>query len=233
MWQNSAPEQYQCDLSLQCFEGSYFSQFLHVLLLRLAFSFVLVHDTSNQTILVKISELVAKSYQMSHKPTQSSPDQTKPRELGQEDEARRSRIRELKASWQKNFLQKIIIEGWQEESQHLQHELNNPLQQKLTLTLKSHIAAQAPCEISRGSATLCGSSVYSVCCGQLLAVGGRDRDEKYSNNIYLYHTKINCWEDISHMPTPQSWCLAIVLLDNKLMVMGGESCIINICFCSV
>ena len=40
VWQNSVPEQYQCGLSLQCFEWSYFSQqFLH------AFSLALVHDS--------------------------------------------------------------------------------------------------------------------------------------------------------------------------------------------
>ena len=211
-----------CEEALNVFSGLNSTLYFPELLPNLVF-------LDPQTILDKISELVAKSYQMIHKPTQSSPDQTKPRELGQEVEARRNRIRELKASWQKNLPQKIIIEEWQEESQRLQHELNNPLQQKLTLTWKSHIAAQAPCEISRGSATLCGSS---VCCGQLLVVGGRDRDEKYSNNIYSYNTKTNCWEDISHMPTPQSWCL-VTVLDNKLMVVRGESCIINICFCSV
>jgi len=46
VWQNSAPEQHQCGLSLQCFEGSYLSpRFLHVLILRLA-SLALVHDSS-------------------------------------------------------------------------------------------------------------------------------------------------------------------------------------------
>ena len=46
--QNIGPEQYQCGLSLQCFqEGAFFTpQFFHVLLLRLAFSFAFAHDSS-------------------------------------------------------------------------------------------------------------------------------------------------------------------------------------------
>ena len=57
--------------------------------------------------------------------------------------------------------------------------------------------------------------------GQLLAVGGCDSHTKAANNIYSYNTETNCWEVISQMHTPRSWCLAAVLLDNKLMVVGG------------
>ena len=59
--------------------------------------------------------------------------------------------------------------------------------------------------------------------GQLVAVGGRDSDGNYSNNIYSYNTRSNSWEVISHMPTPRSWCLVAVLPGNKLMVVGGET----------
>ena len=44
--------------------------------------------------------------------------------------------------------------------------------------------------------------------GQLLAVGGYDSRKKgtlqneFTNNIYSYNTETNCWEVISHMPTP-------------------------------
>ena len=58
--------------------------------------------------------------------------------------------------------------------------------------------------------------------GQLLAVGGRDSDQNYSNTIYSYNTQMNSWEIISHMPTPRSWCLLAVLPRNQLMVVGGE-----------
>ena len=59
--------------------------------------------------------------------------------------------------------------------------------------------------------------------GQLLAVGGRDADGKYSNSIYSYNTDTNSWGVISHMPTPKSWCQVAVFPGNKLMVVGGES----------
>ena len=50
VWQNSGPEQYQCGWCLQCSkEGQYLTpRFLHVLLLRLAFSFALAPDSSQQ-----------------------------------------------------------------------------------------------------------------------------------------------------------------------------------------
>ena len=50
VWQSSGPGQYQCGWCLQCSkEGQYFTPwFLQVLLLRLAFSFALAPDTSQQ-----------------------------------------------------------------------------------------------------------------------------------------------------------------------------------------
>ena len=50
VWQSSGPGQYQCGWCLQCSkEGQYLTpRFLHVLLLRLAFSFALAPDSSQQ-----------------------------------------------------------------------------------------------------------------------------------------------------------------------------------------
>ena len=50
VWQSSGPGQYQCGWCLQCSkEGQYLTpRFLHVLLLRLAFSFAVAPDTSQQ-----------------------------------------------------------------------------------------------------------------------------------------------------------------------------------------
>ena len=61
--------------------------------------------------------------------------------------------------------------------------------------------------------------------GQLVhvAVGGRDSDGKYSDNIYSYNTRSNSWEVISHMHISQYLCLVAVLPGNKLMVVGGET----------
>ena len=57
--------------------------------------------------------------------------------------------------------------------------------------------------------------------GQLLAVGGYDSQGKNTKSIFSYNTKVNCWEVISHMPTPRNLCLVAVLPGNKLIVMGG------------
>jgi len=50
VWQSSGPGQYQCGWCLQCSKGWQYltPRFLHVLLLRLAFSFALTPDTSQQ-----------------------------------------------------------------------------------------------------------------------------------------------------------------------------------------
>ena len=58
--------------------------------------------------------------------------------------------------------------------------------------------------------------------GQLLAVGEQDSDDTATDKIYLYNTKRDSWDVISHMPTPRCWCLVAVLPGNKLMVVGGE-----------
>ena len=57
--------------------------------------------------------------------------------------------------------------------------------------------------------------------GQLIAVGGRDSDNKHTSDVHRYNPSNNSWEVISHMATPRSACFAAVLLDNQLMVMGG------------
>ena len=58
--------------------------------------------------------------------------------------------------------------------------------------------------------------------GQLLAVGEQDSDDTATDKIYLYNTKRDSWDVISHMPTPRCWWLVAVLPGNKLMVVGGE-----------
>ena len=57
--------------------------------------------------------------------------------------------------------------------------------------------------------------------GQLIAVGGRDSNGKATSDIHRYSPSSNSWEVISHMATPRSLCLAAVLPDNQLMVVGG------------
>ena len=57
--------------------------------------------------------------------------------------------------------------------------------------------------------------------GNLLAIGGKDADNKETQNIHRYDPATNSWEVVSKMLVPRSQCLNAVLPDNKLMVVGG------------
>ena len=60
--------------------------------------------------------------------------------------------------------------------------------------------------------------------GQLLAIGGVNSDNKPSTAVHMYQPSTNSWEVINHhMTTPRSLCLAAVLPDNQLMVVGGST----------
>ena len=60
--------------------------------------------------------------------------------------------------------------------------------------------------------------------GQLLAVGGKDSDDKDTTTaIHMYNTTTNSWEVISHMTTPRLRCLVAVLPHNELRVVGGRT----------
>ena len=67
------------------------------------------------------------------------------------------------------------------------------------------------------------SSSCSTLCGQLLAVGGHG-ENSYTTAIHQYNPATNSWEVISHMPTARSKTLVAVLPGNKLMVVGGYTC---------
>ena len=59
--------------------------------------------------------------------------------------------------------------------------------------------------------------------GNLLAIGGKDADNKETQNIRRYYPATNSWDVVSKMLVPRSQCLTAVLPDNKLMVVGGYS----------
>ena len=82
----------------------------------------------------------------------------------------------------------------------------------LSLTLKAvwHRVADLPVH----------HSTCATLCGQLLAVGGKYKDD-YTTAIHQYNAATNSWEVISHMPTARSETLVAVLPGNKLMVVGG------------
>ena len=58
-------------------------------------------------------------------------------------------------------------------------------------------------------------------CGQLLAVGGVDFDDKPTTAVYMYNQDTNSWNVISHMKTARRACFAAILPNNQLMVVGG------------
>ena len=59
--------------------------------------------------------------------------------------------------------------------------------------------------------------------GQLLVIGGwRDTDGKPITAIHMYNPTTDSWEVISHMGTPRRGCIATVLPNNQLMVVGGK-----------
>ena len=64
---------------------------------------------------------------------------------------------------------------------------------------------------------------FSSCatlCGQLVAVGGRDRANKDTSAITRYNETTDSWEIIGHMPTAR-WLALVVILNGKMMVVGG------------
>ena len=58
--------------------------------------------------------------------------------------------------------------------------------------------------------------------GQLLAVGGTQNSEEITA-VHVYQPITNSWAVISHMTTCRCKCLAVVLPDNKLMIIGGST----------
>ena len=65
---------------------------------------------------------------------------------------------------------------------------------------------------------------YSTCTavnGQLLAVGGRDKDFRATAAIHKYNPTTNSWDHISNMPTARRNCFVAVLPTNEMMAVGG------------
>ena len=60
-------------------------------------------------------------------------------------------------------------------------------------------------------------------CGQLLAIGGEDSDNKPTTAVYMYNQATNSWNVISHMITARRQPFAAVLPNNQLMVVGGQT----------
>ena len=57
--------------------------------------------------------------------------------------------------------------------------------------------------------------------GRLLAIGGTDSYETPTLAIHMYNPTTDSWEVISHMGTPRKSCIAAILPNNQLIVVGG------------
>ena len=57
--------------------------------------------------------------------------------------------------------------------------------------------------------------------GQLLAIGGHDKDDEKTSAIVAYDPTSYCWQDMGHLTTPRWGPLVAVLPSNKLIVAGG------------
>ena len=58
--------------------------------------------------------------------------------------------------------------------------------------------------------------------GELVAIGGYDRQNKKVKHVYSYDSMKNSWSVVSNMPTPRYDCLVAVLSTNEMMVVGGR-----------
>ena len=56
---------------------------------------------------------------------------------------------------------------------------------------------------------------------RLLAIGGHDSHKTPATAVHLYKPVNNSWQSISHLRTPRDWCFAVVLPNNRIMVVGG------------
>ena len=67
------------------------------------------------------------------------------------------------------------------------------------------------------------SSTLVTVKGHLLVVGGKSSDGEYSKDIRQYDPRIDSWKVISEMRLAHSGCMAALLPDNRLVVLGGSS----------
>ena len=58
-------------------------------------------------------------------------------------------------------------------------------------------------------------------CGRLLAVGGRDINNKSTSAVHTYNPATNTWEIVGHMTEARHLCVAAVMNGSQLLVVGG------------
>ena len=87
-----------------------------------------------------------------------------------------------------------------------------------TLTRQTLTRSNVWKEIS--SLPVTGSTLASFG-GHLLAIGGRDDSGNPTTDVYRYDSHTDSWHVISQMKNKRSWCLAVTLPEDRLMVVGG------------
>ena len=58
--------------------------------------------------------------------------------------------------------------------------------------------------------------------GHLLAIGGEDDSGKETADVHCYDTHTDSWQVVSKMENKRSLCLAAVLPEDCLLVVGGR-----------
>ena len=57
--------------------------------------------------------------------------------------------------------------------------------------------------------------------GCILAIGGRDESDKSTSKVYRYDSHTDSWTMASRMKSKRSYCLAVTLPGDDLIVVGG------------
>ena len=59
--------------------------------------------------------------------------------------------------------------------------------------------------------------------GSLLAIGGKNDSNQPISDVYTYDSNLDCWNVTRQMNTKRHKCFAVVLLENLLIVVGGNT----------
>ena len=110
-------------------------------------------------------------------------------------------------TWSKSVFTCSLPDLWQPET------LGSRIRQTLT-TCRSNVWKYI------SSLPVAGSTLTSFG-GHLLAIGGYDDSGNPTTDVYRYDSHTDSWHVISQMKNKRSWCLAVTLPEDQLIVVGG------------
>ena len=108
--------------------------------------------------------------------------------------------------------QLYMLEGWDDKAW---------TKSVLTCSLTELLQSSSSSIWHRVADTPAYRSTCAAVNGELLAVGGCDKDYNPSPAIHKYNPTTNSWDLISNVPTARGWSLVTVLPTNEVMVAGG------------